>query len=505
MEKSRLGKRIQTTSFIKYFTLKVSPTELPDNYIRTILALWGKSENLEEDIKHTFTELKQHSKISEFLSKLLRIFLAEISTNIAMSLINFIYQNMNIFSVEGDENIGGSEYDKAVYLILGLIDEKVKESEIEKAIESVVFNTSDMHLAVRIVLHCKSDRGGDIYNIYKSAEFNKLTKALSEQLKKHFIDEKNDIFTEILKDSFLILLIYQWATNWDTMPNNKNVVNDYLISIVRDDINKFVRLLKQFEQTGHSKNIIFDLDTFGKVCDIKEFKIIAEEFLSGQQLLDDNKKIINMFLDRVKLKKAKVVYYEPIGTDFDNIALKRDWKVCRKENDLTTVNNYDILILFLHEETGKRMHEGLPEPWQEAVKNYVHEGGFLIAFHDVLFSRNKILSENLCGHFRALLIKDAEIEVNVKEKHPINENISNFRVSDEEWSGINPSVGSGELLTILFSTPKDQPLIWLREYGKGEILVISLGHKKELINNENIRKIIDNAIKYFSEKKDIYL
>lgn len=505
MEKSRLGKRIQTTSFIKYFTLKVSPAELPDNYIRTILALWGKSGNLEEDIKRTFAELKQHNKISEFLSKLLRIFLPEIPTNIAMSLINFIHQNMNIFSVEGAENVGGSEYDKAVYLILGLIDEKVKESEIENALEDVVLNTPDIHLAVRIVLHCKSDRGGDIYNIYKSAEFNKLAKALSERLKKHFIDEKNDVFTEIGKDSFLILLIYQWATNWDTMPSNKNVVNDYLIPIVRDDINKFVRLLKQFEQTDYSKKIFFDLDTFGKVCDIREFKTIAEEFLSRQQLLDENKKIINMFLDRVKLKKAKVVYYEPIGTDFDNIASKRDWKICRKEDDLTTVNNYDILILFLHEETGKSMYEGLAESWQEAIKNYVHDGGFLIVFHDALFSRNRTLSEDLCGRFRGPPIKDAEIEVNVKEKHLINDNISNFRINDEKWKGIDPKVGSSELLTILFSSPEDQPLIWLREYGKGEVLVISLGHKKELINNENIRKIIDNAITYFSQKKEIYL
>lgn len=505
MEKSRLGKRIQTTSFIKYFTLKVSPTELPDNYIRTILALWSKSDNLEEDIERTFTELKQNNKISEFLNKLLRIFLPEISTKQAMSFIKFLYQNMNIFSVEGAENVGGSEYDKAVYLILGLIDEKVKESDIENALEAAILNTPDIHLAARVVLYSKSNRGGDIYNIYKSADFNKLTGLLSGRLKKHFVDENNDIFDEIERDSFLSLLIYQWAVNWETIPDNKNVVNDYLIPIVNKDINKFVRLLKQFEQTDYSKKILFDLDAFRKVCDIKEFKIIAEKFLSEQQLSDENRKIINMFLDRAKLKKAKVVYYEPIGTDFDNIASKRDWRICRKENDLTTINNYDILILFLHEETGKSMHEGLSEPWQEAIKNYVQDGGFLIAFHDVLFSRNKILSENLCGRFRALLKKDTEIEVNIKEKHPINENLINFRVNDEEWSGIEPKVSSGELLTILFSTPKEQPLIWLREYGKGEILVISLGHRKELINNENIRKIIDNAIKYFSEKKDIYL
>mgnify|MGYP000350732779 CR=1 FL=1 len=232
---------------------------------------------------------------------------------------------------------------------------------------------------------------------------------------------------------------------------------------------------------------------------IDEKRIICvEEYFGKEELIQNFPSKISESLAK---RKIKISYFEPLGTKFDEIARNRNWTIVRTETELQNyIKNCNILILFLHEKTGEGLYKGLNEDLQRKIVKYVESGGYLIAFHDALFTRNRILSEELCGHFRRLIKKDEEIEVSVRYKHPITKDISSFKIKDELWEEIIPAERSGEKIEILFSTPQGQPIGWIREYGRGEVFIFALGHHKEIIENKNIQKIIFNAVKYFSRK-----
>ena len=208
-----------------------------------------------------------------------------------------------------------------------------------------------------------------------------------------------------------------------------------------------------------------------------------------ENLVSSVRKIIN---------PRKILYFEPLGTNFDNKAKIEKWSVVRTEEILQKqIKNCDILILFLHQDIGK----GLNDDLQRDIVNFVEKGGKLIALHDVLYpSRNQILAEELCGCFSEHLGIN-EVEVDIKKRHFIIEGVERFKIRDEKWRRITPKKTSDEELQVLFSTPTGQPLGWLRNYGKGEIFVFALGHHKEIIENKNIQKIIFNAVKYFSRRR----
>ena len=74
-----------------------------------------------------FKEEKQSARLIEKLS----IFLPQITPVTAKTIISTIYKNINLFSKEIVGSISPSEQDKALFVMLDLINQKIEHHQIE--------------------------------------------------------------------------------------------------------------------------------------------------------------------------------------------------------------------------------------------------------------------------------------------------------------------------------------------------------------------------------------
>lgn len=304
MDKNRQNKKIHTTSFLKYFILKIPTMELSDTYIETTIKLWEESKNMDREIINTIFHLQSKNKLLEFFDKLIRIYLSRISRETAVTLIRVIYKNANEFSKKGTENFWNSEYDKSESLLLRLINDKVEKDKIQDILEEVIMKTPNLRFAVSIVLSCKKERDGSLYNIYESIKIDELQNKVAGRLKKYFIDENRDIFEELPEERDWIFVLHQWATNWMTFKGNNNeTVNNYIFSLIKCDVKKFIKFLTYGKKRTISGTRTFNLDELSRVYNLTEFQKLAEKFKDDSSLSDEERDSVKMFL---KLCEKKV-------------------------------------------------------------------------------------------------------------------------------------------------------------------------------------------------------
>lgn len=305
MSNNRQSKKIHTTSFLKYFTLKIPTMELSDTYIETILRLWEKSDNMSQEIMNVLFDLQSKNKLLEFLDKLIRIYLPRITETVARTLISVIYKEANKFSKKGTENFWNSEYDKSESLLLWLINDKIEKGKIQDVLKEVIMNTPNLPFAVGVVLSCKKERGGSLYNVYESIRIDELQNKVADRLKKYFIDENRDIFEELPEKRDWVFVLYQWATNWMTFTGDNNkIVNSYVFSLIKDDVKKFIKFLIHQRKRTVSDTWTFDLDELGRVYNLAEFQKLAEKFKDHSSLVSEEKATVELFL---KLYSQKIV------------------------------------------------------------------------------------------------------------------------------------------------------------------------------------------------------
>ena len=243
---AQLSQRItHPDSFPKYFMLKVPHTDIPDETIETMISRWNDLEpqalktKFIEDLKK-FKEQKQAGKL---LTKL-RLFLPYIEQKIAETIISMIYENIDFFSKEGSS----SEQDKALFWMLDLINEKVKPGQIKHLLIQAIQETPCLDSATSIVLLCRRERGGSMFNIYDNIQIEDLHKTLSERLERYFIQEGRDIFVEEA-DSYSFIL-YQWgAYNQD----DQRKVNEYVFGLFEINPHYLGKIMKTFIPSSRIK------------------------------------------------------------------------------------------------------------------------------------------------------------------------------------------------------------------------------------------------------------
>ncbi|MGQ3684221.1 MAG: hypothetical protein ACUBOA_04280 [Candidatus Loosdrechtia sp.] len=185
--------RIYSSSFLKYFTLRVPDQELPDALINQITSFWNRTppEKLAESITETFNRFKQQDKLIELLTKL-NSFENKISPEITPSLIRGIYKNSSIFS----KNYAGSRFDaefyKALNLIIDLLRVKIEKNEIQAILEEIMLHTNNLDFASGVYIFCTQEQ-----RRYRNEKWNILPnvrKALVDRFKKNFIEINADFF-----------------------------------------------------------------------------------------------------------------------------------------------------------------------------------------------------------------------------------------------------------------------------------------------------------------------
>jgi len=270
----RAEKRItHPESFRKYFMLKVPSSEISDEFIETTLDIWHsiKDTKKENVIYKTIFELQKKSILSIFFNKL-KVFIDKIPKEVIYKIIKVIYKNAGKFSVKGAGNIEGSEYHNSISLLLLLINDKIEKDKMKSVLEEIVMDTPYLPFAVLIVHSCQKRGRGSFFNIYESIDIDKLRKKVSKRLKEHFVDKKRDIFKEIPeKDGGWIFVLYQWGSNWESFGGDNNkIVNNYVLSIIKDDAKKFTEFLTSQKGITFSETPVFNLKEISRIYSISD-------------------------------------------------------------------------------------------------------------------------------------------------------------------------------------------------------------------------------------------
>ena len=296
----RAEKRItHPESFRKYFMLKVLSSEISDEFIETTLDIWHsiKGEKKENVISKTIFELQEKSILSKFFNKLL-VFMDKIPKEAIYEIIKVIYENAGKFSIKDAGSIEGSEYDNSISLLLSLVDDKIGKDKIQSVLEEVVMNAPHLPFAVLIVFSCQKKGRGSFFDIYESAKLDKLQDKVSIRLKKYFIDKNRDIFEEISeKDGGWVFVLYQWGSNWESFEGDNNkIVNDYVLSLIKDDAKKFITFLASQEEVTFSDAPVFNLKEISRIYSLSDLNKLAEKFKDDPALSSKEKETIEIFL-----------------------------------------------------------------------------------------------------------------------------------------------------------------------------------------------------------------
>lgn len=226
----RFDKRITHPDvFPKYFMLRVPSIELPDGVVESLIDTWNQSDPTEFESKfmEDLRTIKGEKKLLELLERLI-VFVPRFEANKSMLVINSISNNIQEFSKKGRMDwFSESEFFKAGSLMLSLVNEKVQQNQIEGILIEIIERTPSFDFATQVVVACRRDSGGDLFNISENVVIQKLYTVLCERLTNHFIRDKNDIFEEE-KVSYGTIL-YNWGTAGG---ENKERVNEYVFSLV---------------------------------------------------------------------------------------------------------------------------------------------------------------------------------------------------------------------------------------------------------------------------------
>jgi len=296
----RAEKRItHPESFRKYFMLKVPSSDISDDFIEITLDVWLSTEDVKKEnvISKTIFELQEKSILSKFFNKL-KVFIDKIPKEAIYEIIRVIYKNAGKFSIKGEGSIEGSEYHNSISLLILLVNDKIEKDKIQSVLEKVVMDTQYLPFAVLIVHYCQKRGRGSFYNIYESVNLDILQNKVANRLKKYFIDEKRDIFEEIPeKDGGWVFILYQWATNWNTFEGNNNkTVNDYVLSLIKDDAKKFTEFLSSQKGIAFSDDTVFSLKEISRIYSISDLNELANKFKDDPTLSIEEKETINIFL-----------------------------------------------------------------------------------------------------------------------------------------------------------------------------------------------------------------
>jgi len=293
-------------AFRKYFMLKVSPGEISDEFMEETIDSWtsvchdydAPPGGLEDVLEQTIGEIGRRGKLLEFFKKLF-VFEDRIPEGIVPPLIQKLSRNPARFSRETIDHFfhSESEYNEARFLLLRLINGKISKSKIHSMLKETILDTLDVRFAVLVVLSCRPERGGGFSNIYEAGKVEELQDLLANRLKTHFIDEKRDIFEELKEQNGWGLVLYQWATNWMTFKGDNNrIVNQYVLSLIKDNPKKFAIFLTRQRTTTDSETWSYNLDELGRVYHLQEFQKLGNKFKDDTSLTADEREAIRLFL-----------------------------------------------------------------------------------------------------------------------------------------------------------------------------------------------------------------
>jgi len=171
-----------------------------------------------------------------------------------------------------------------------------------------------------------------------------------------------------------------------------------------------------------------------------------------------------------------------------DVTLTQDLNDLEKER----ISAFDILLCYYTR--GKLTQKQL-----EGLLSFVSSGGGFVGLHSAAdsFRDTPEYLELLGGVFRSHPPHQIfHIEVADKE-HPITKGISDFDIYDELYILYHDPKQYHLLLYCNWKSEK-QPVAWTKEYGKGRVFYLSLGHTKEALTHPTFQEILLRGLRWVS-------
>lgn len=283
----RHEKRISSTSFLKYFSLKVSAFEFfPDEIVQRKIELWNSLDvdKLKEDISNTFITVTKGGNLIQFIAKI-RIFMDKINFTTSESLIRYFYNTIR--SNESNDPIN-SEFSIIRSFIFDIIDYRIENMRIQLIIEEIISKAPDLLLAVSFLNNLRNPSGAN-YNIRENVDFKKLQEIYLLRIKNDFVDNKGNIFNERVSYG---LLIKEWV-----LASTKDEVNLYIKNLIDQHPNYISKIVISFVTTwSESGDKSIRYDELKEIYDVDILFSLANEKGEKAYTSSDEKDAVDLFI-----------------------------------------------------------------------------------------------------------------------------------------------------------------------------------------------------------------
>lgn len=139
----------------------------------------------------------------------------------------------------------------------------------------------------------------------------------------------------------------------------------------------------------------------------------------------------------------------------------------------------------------------ISEEQKKGLLNFVKNGGGLTVNHAAAGAFRES-DDGAVDYFRMLggkfishKYKKFRVEIEDPD-HPITRNLDAFEIEDEDY--IHEFYPESPIHVLLRRPDDNEPVSWVRDYGKGRIFYIALGHKAEAWNNRTFQKILVRGV-----------
>lgn len=303
---ARQEKRIYSTSFPKYFTLKVPSSEISDALFNQIVSSWSNvpPEKLTEVITETFVRFKQKDKLNELFTKL-SLLENIITPEVSPALIRSIYQNSTNFSKNTVRSWTDSEFHKADNLIVNLLRDKIENTEVQTILEEVMVHTDSLDFASGVYVLCTQEQKR--YPNEKWKILPNIRKILVDRFKKDFIKPQVDFFKKG-EPYYVLTRLWDLCAEEEKVDLKECTCAEYVSNMLEGNpkyIGKFLNCFVQRWVGTKVSSFELDINEVSKYLDINTLyeKITKEN--GDVYTSDEEKKSVDLFIRNYKTLKAE--------------------------------------------------------------------------------------------------------------------------------------------------------------------------------------------------------
>lgn len=165
--------------------------------------------------------------------------------------------------------------------------------------------------------------------------------------------------------------------------------------------------------------------------------------------------------------------------------------------------DYDVLVFYT-------VGQNLTPEMETALKNFVEAGGGIVGTHGATlsFSKSDVWFQMMGGRFAGHAPGTLPLTITPTEpNHPIMRGVSEFQITDEEYTFKFPEGVQRHVLARFKERPANtaekngnNDCLWTINEGKGRVVYTCLGHGTEAWQNPMFHKIVAQSVCWAAKK-----